>query len=216
MGLSDIFKSNKELEKEKRRAKREKERSVERCISNFSDKVKHIEKERAKIWTKAVELTKNGQKTEAARLLQTYKAQGVMISGYEKKRIFAQNQLDMISGAADMAEVAETIKNLGETTNVDPIELTSNIDDIEMVSADVKDMDAAMNKAFEKDQERLIEYAENDSEIGIDDDLMSALESEAAASVLGPNVINTPSASTNKGDDINAGRDKLKELLGEK
>ncbi len=216
MALSDLFKSSKEKELEKRKAKREKERRVERAIDRISDRVKDLEKERAKIWEKARMLLQNGQKTEAARLLQTYKSQGVMIARYEKQKIFAQNQLNIIVGASDMNTIAEGLGELAGIQDFSPEQLETNLDAMDMVSDDVKDMNKVLDKAFEKDQERLANEADATSDVSVDDDLMKALESEAAAGVLGGRVVDTTTKSESATkNDINAGRNRLKELLGE-
>ncbi len=217
MGLKDLFKSSKEIEQEKRRAKREKERQVERAIDRISDRVKDLEKERAKIWEKARTLLQNGQKIEAARLLHTYKAQGVMIARYEKQKIFAQNQLNMIVGAGDMTDISAGLGDLAKVQDFSPEMLAENLDEVDMIGEDVKDMNKVLDKAFEKDQGRLTAEAEATSDMSVEDELMAALESEAAAGILGDKIVETTSEK-NIGEvasDINAGRNKLKELLGE-
>ncbi len=188
MGLKDLFKSSKEIEHEKRRAKREKERQVERAIDRISDRVKDLEKERTKIWEKARTLLQNGQKTEAARLLHTYKAQGVMIARYEKQKIFAQNQLNMIVGAGDMNDISAGLGDLAKVQDFSPETLAENLDEVDMIGEDVKDMNKVLDKAFEKDQERLTAEAEATSDMAVEDELMAALESEAAAGILGDKV----------------------------
>ncbi len=218
MGLKDIFKSTKERKKEQRKAKREKERTVERVIDRFRDRVKELEKEQKKIWEKARMLLQNGQKAEATRLLQTYKSQSVMISRYEKQKLFAQNQLDIITGASDMAAVTAGLGELAKIQNFTPDEIADNLDDLDMVAGDIKDINNVMDKAFEKDQERLAAEADDLSEISIDDDLMSALENEAAAGILGDKVVenNTTKNSQETTADINAGKNRLNAILNAK
>lgn len=217
MGLSDLFKSTKELEREKKRAQRAMEREVENAIERNAERIRALEKERTKTWENARALVSGGQKSEAARLLQIYKAQGVQIGKLERQKTFAQNQLDRIAGAADMQNVAGVMKNLVAAMNLDPDEFEANLDDVADASDDIKDIDKAMDKAYNKDQERLIAEAEAMNESTIEDEeLMAALEGEAAAGVLGDRVVDHAPADKVRSDDINAGRDRLKALLGDK
>ena len=218
MGLADLFKSTKEKEREKKREQRAKEREVENAIERSNDRIKELEKERTAAWEKARTALVNGHKTEAARLVQTYKALGVQISKIERQKTFARNQLDRIAGAADMQNVSKALSELVRVMNLDPDEFEENLDNVEAVSGDIKDMDRAMNKAFEKDQERMISEADAEKENTIEDaELMAALENEAAAGVLGDKVADiAASGKESTLDDINAGRDRLKALLDEK
>ena len=217
MGLTDLFKSSKEIEREKRRAQRARERQVENAIDRNKDRIKELEKQRAAIWAKARTLLANGQRSEAARLLQNYKAQGVQIAKLERQSMFVQNQLDRIAGAADMQNAADALSKLATIMDLDPNAFEDSLDSVSAVSDDIKDIDKIMNKAFEKDQERMSAEAEAAAESSVEDEeLMAALENEAAAGVLGDKVADPVPSKETVSDEINAGRDRLKALLGEK
>ena len=176
MGLTDLFKSNEEIKREKRRAQRAMEREVENAIDRNRDRIRTLEKERTKTWEKARAMLAGGQRGEAARLLQIYKAQGVQIGKIERQKTYAENQLTRISGAADMQNVAKALTDLVKVMNLDPDVFAENLDGVEAASDDMKDMDKIMNKAFEKDQERMTAEAEAAKEgVVEDEELMAAL-----------------------------------------
>ncbi len=218
MKFTDLFKSSRELEQEKKRARREKERKVERAIDNISDRLKALDSERTKIWDKARTLLQNGQKMEATRLVQTYKALGVQAQQYERQRIFAQNQLAMLTGAEDMKQITTGIGELADMQGISVEEIEANLDKVAAAGEDIKDINRVMNKAYEKDIERLTNEADALSDPAVDADLMAALENEAAAGVLGGRVADAPAATTPQQAtaDINAGRNRLSELLNGK
>ena len=212
MGFKDLFKSAKERERDRRRAKRHQERNIERVIDKMGDRIKAQEKERAKLWEKAKELLQSGKKLEAKRLLERYKGMEVLINRLEKQRMLWQSKLNTIATAGDANEISAALADFGDMLNIDPDKIVDDLERVDDVEGDIKDVNSIIDKEYEKDNAKIAEESEAQSEVSVDDDLMSALESEAAADVLGGKV----SDATKSADDINAGRDRLRVLLNEK
>lgn len=213
MGFRDLFKSTKEREREARREKRRHERSVERVIDRMGDRIKALEKERAKIWAKAKELLQAGKKLEAKRLLERYKGMEVLVNRLEKHQMLWQGKLNTLATAGDANEASAALAEFGEMLNVDPDKIVDDLERVEDVEGEIKEVNSILDKAYEKDNERIAEEAESQGEVSVDNDLMAALESEAAADVLGGKL---PDAAARSEEDINAGRDRLRALLNEK
>lgn len=212
MGFRDLFKSTKELEREKRRAQRRQERQIERVIDRMGERIKAQEKERAKIWEKAKELLQAGKKIDAKRLLERYKGMEVLINRLEKQRMLWHGRLNTIATAGDANEVSSALADFGEMLNIDPDKLVDDLERIDDVEGEIKEVNSVLDKAYEKDNEKIAAEAESQAEVSVDEDLMAALESEAAADVLGGKVTEGDMSD----DDINAGRDRLRALLNEK
>lgn len=212
MGFADLFKSTKEREREARRARRRQERQVERVIDRIGDRIKVQEKERAKVWAKARELLQAGRKQEAQRLLQRYKGMEVLVNRLEKQQMIWQGKLNTIATAGDANEAAAALAGFGEMLNIDPDKIVDDLERMEDVESEIKDVNDVLDKAYDKDNEKIAEEAEKQGEMSVDEDLMAALENEAAAEVSGGNA----DGKEKSADDINAGRDRLRSLLNEK
>lgn len=211
MGFADLFKSTKEREREARRAKRQKERQIERVIDRIADRVKVQEKERAQLWTKARELLQAGKKLDAQRLLQRYKGLEVLINRLERQQMLWRGKLNTIATAADANEAAAALAGFSELLNIDPDKIVDDLERVEDAEDEIKEVNSVLDKAYEKDNEKIAAESDKLGDVAVDEDLMAALESEAAAEIGGglANVTKTE-------DDINAGRDRLRALLDEK
>ena len=209
MGFKDLFKSTKELEREKRRELRSKERQAARGISRLAKSVRDLEKERAKIWAQARGLVQAGQKQEAAKLLQQYKALAVEINRLEKQRMFAQNKLNRVAAAGAIGEITGAIADFAEGMDVSPDKVDEDVGRIDDATGEIDEVNRVVDEAYAADLEKTAEETEAQGEVEVDDDLMASLESEAAADILGGKIADIPKRT----EDINAGRDRLRALL---
>jgi hypothetical protein len=211
MGFADLFKSTKEREREARRAKRQKERQVERVVDRIADRIKVQEKERAQLWAKAREMLQAGKKLDAQRLLQRYKGLEVLINRLERQQMLWRGKLNTIATAADANEAAAALAGFSEMLDIDPDRVVDDLERVEDAEGEIKEVNSVLDKAFEKDNEKIASESEKLGDVTVDEDLMAALESEAAAEIGG----GLANASKTE-DDINAGRDRLRALLEEK
>lgn len=212
MGFADLFKSTKEREREARRAKRQKERQVERVVDRIADRIKAQEKERAQIWAKAREMLQAGKKLDAQRLLQRYRGLEVLINRLERQQMLWRGKLNTIATAADANEAAAALAGFSELLNVDPDRIVDDLERVEDAEGEIKEVNSVLDRAYEKDNERIAAESEKLGDVPVDEDLMAALESEAAADICGGSLANASKTE----DDINAGRDRLRALLDEK
>ena len=217
MGLFDCFKSKEEHERELRRARRRNERKVEQDIDKFDDAIKKLTEERTKVWNQARELLKSGRKMEAQRTLLFFKKYDMAINKLEKQKVFLKSQALQVSTTGNVNTTLNDIKRMAADHDIDPDKLAENLDDVEMLTDDILESNKAMNKAFDRDLDRMSqEVAAGDINYQ-DAELMAALENECAADVLGPKVADTPvSDKSTSNDDINAGAERLKKIISEK
>lgn len=214
MAFSDLFKSTAQRELEKKRELRKKQHEAERGIDNMGDRIKELEKQKSAIWGKAIQATKAGQKTEAARLVQQFKALGVQISRIDKQRIVAQSRLTSVATAGDIGAVTGIIADLAKGQNIDATLIEGNLDQINEVSDDIRDVNQVIDKAYEKDMDRVASEAEQVNAETADVELMAALEREAAAEVSGGKVvINVGKESAVETGDIDDGVSRLNARL---
>lgn len=195
MGLRDLFKSSKERAKEKRRLQRAKERAAKRGIKSLSRDAATLQKERDEIWARAREFVATGRKAEAAKLLQQYKVLGVQINRLEKQRMFAQNKLNTVTTAGTLGEITGAIADYAEGLGVDPDGIGENIDAINDVEGDIDAVNDVLDGACEEDAEKTAEAAKGQDDVAIDDDLMAALESEAAGAVANGSTVGVSTAN---------------------
>lgn len=210
MSFMDFFKSSKELEREKRRKQRANERRAERGIRHLSSLTKGMERERAALWQKARQLLQAGQREEAARVLKQYKLLGVQLERMEQQKMLSQNKLTRVEAAGEIGGITAAIADVADGAGVDPDEIADNFDRISDVEEDADEVDSVVQEEIRKDLEKADEQAAGKEDLPEDDELMQALESEAAAEILGPKVAEDGATAQ---DGINEGRDKLRKLL---
>ncbi len=215
MAISDLFKSTEQRELEKKRELRRKQREAERGIDNMGDRIKELEKQRSAIWEKAIQATMAGQKAEAARLVRQFKAYGVQISRVDKQRIVAQSRLTSVVTAGDIGAVTEIIADHAKEQNSDATLIEGNLDQINEVADDIRDVNQVVDKAYEKDMERADAEAEQVNSETADAELMADLEAVAALRIRGEGkvVVNVGKESTVETGDIDEGLNRMKARL---
>lgn len=211
MGFADLFKSKKEREREQRREQRANERQAERGLARMGQRIKKLEKERTLVWQKARELVLSGHKDEAGKLVSTYKILGVQINCLEKQRLVIQNKLNNVATAGDLSAIVGAMARYAEGMDVDAEGVQEGLDAVTDVEGEIAEVNQVVNGAFDEDVAKAGETAEAQRNEVTDDELMSALEREAAAEVSGGKV-----GLETSGENINSGRDRLRALLKEK
>ena len=86
MSLKDLFKSNKEREREQARKRRKAFREAENSVDAVKDRIKKMKSERDKSWDEARKYLRDGQKSAAQRCLQSVRASEVLMGKLEMKR----------------------------------------------------------------------------------------------------------------------------------
>ena len=153
-----------------------------------------------------------GKKLDAQRLLQRYRGLEVLINRLERQQMLWRGKLNTIATAADANEAAAALAGFSELLNVDPDRIVDDLERVEDAEGEIKEVNSVLDRAYEKDNERIAAESEKLGDVPVDEDLMAALESEAAADICGGSLANASKTE----DDINAGRDRLRALLDEK
>lgn len=182
---SNLFESREAAEKRKRQQARKVERAVERVVDNLSDKIRDMEREREKIWKNAKMKLQSGQKNEAARLLKMYKSKDIMLSRLDRQKSFVQHQLDMITGARDMQIAMGALGEMAAGMDISSDFIADSLENIDIASADINEINKTMDKAFEKNMAQLDRESESLADAEFDENLMNALETEAAGEIAG-------------------------------
>lgn len=105
MVFADLFKSSREIEREKARARRKSLRGVESSTDVVKDEIAALKKERDKAWAQAREYLRDGQKAAAQRLLQSVQSRELTMGKLEKKLwVFNQLALKRRSSRTSRAE----------------------------------------------------------------------------------------------------------------
>ena len=218
MALLDKFiQSKEEREREKGRERRRNERKVQQDIEKFTEAITKLEEERMKVWTQARELLKSGRRTEAQRTLLFYKKYDIAINKLEKQKVFLKSKALEISTTGNVNATLLDIRTMAADHDIDPDKLAESLDNVEMIAEDILDSDKAMNQAFDKDIEHMVQEGRVCEISYRDDELMAALENECAAEVLGPNIAETNMEEKDvPHDDIRAGAERLKKIISEK
>lgn len=209
--LEYLFQSGATRERESRRMLREKQRKVERVIESMGERMRELEKQRAEIWAKALQEIKAGRKTEAARLVQQFKAYGVQIAQIDKQRIVIQSRLMNVSTVGEIGSVLGTITEMAKIRNINVEEVEDKLETLDLVYDDIGDINKTMDETHKRDAARTAVEAEKMGTEVTDQDLMAALEREAAVEIGGGStIVNAGKETLTDTGDINDGVSRLK------
>lgn len=215
MGIGDLFKSTKELEREKNRARRRALRDVERAADVVKDRIATLKKERDAAWAQARDYLRDGQKAAAQRCLQSVQANELMMGKLERKSwVFGQLSTKMEMAKTDQ-EFASALANLNTTLEIDPDKIAEALDDTNDSLSEQGDIDKIWDKEYGKEMNGL---AQSDSIPSVED-MMASLEKEVVADVSGGKSVAGKVATAgaeavgNVAEAIGEGRRKLKALM---
>lgn len=217
MGLSDLFKSTKEIEREKARERRRALREVETATDAVRDEIATLKKERDAAWAQAREYLRDGQKAAAQRTLQSVQSRELMMGKLEKKLwVFNQLALKMKMAKTDQ-EFASALAKLNKTLEIDPDKMADVLGDVDDSLAEQGDVDKNWDKRYEKEMNGL---AQSDAVPSMEE-MMGSLEKEVVADVAGgaaiAGAVPTAEAKASAGiaEGIGEGRRRLKALMDE-
>lgn len=215
MSIADLFKSSKEIEREKNRARRRALRDVERATDVVKDRIATLKRDRDTAWTQAREYLRDGQKAAAQRCLQSVKANEMMMGKLERKNwVFSQIATKMEMAKTDQ-EFSAALANLNTTLEVDPDKLAETLDDVGGTLSEQGDIDKMWDKEYGKEMEGL---ASSDAVPSVEE-MMSNLEKEVVADVTGGRSMAGKVSSEAKdstggiAEAIGEGRRRLKALM---
>ena len=213
--LDNLFKSTREIEKERLKETRIVEREVDKDLARFDDQILALVKQRDTAWSEARELLKSGRKTEAQRQLLYYKRYDIQITKLENQKAFLTGQAVQIRSTGNAAVTLADIRTMAADQGINPDVLDENLSEMELINQDIADSDKQMSAAFDRDLDNMRKAEANGSIRYEDADLMAALENECVAEISGQS---TPAETTAQANShgLSEGAERLKKLLGSK
>lgn len=215
MVFADLFKSSREIGREKARARRKSLRGVESSTDVVKDEIAALKKERDKAWAQAREYLRDGQKAAAQRLLQSVQSRELTMGKLEKKLwVFNQLALEMKMAKTDQ-EFATALDRLNKTLEIDPDRIADVLGDVDDSLSEQAAVDKIWDKGYEKKMNGL---AQSDAVPSVEE-MMGNLEKEVVADVTGgtPMTSVAPSAERKTvggiAEGIGEGRRRLKALM---
>lgn len=215
MGIADLFKSSKEIEREKNRARRRALRDVERASDVVKDRIATLKKERDAAWTQAREYLRDGQKAAAQRCLQSVQANELMMGKLERKSwVFSQLATKMEMAKTDQ-EFAAALGNLNTTLEIDPDKVADVLGDVDGTLSEQGDIDKIWEKEYGKEMNGL---SQSDAIPSVEE-MMANLEKEVVADVTGGKSVAGRVSSAGRdavggiAEAIGEGRRRLKALM---
>ncbi len=215
MGLSDLFKSTREIEREKAHSRRRALRDVESATDTVKEEIATLKKDRDAAWAQAREYLRDGQKAAAQRTLQSVQSCELMMGRLEKKLwVFNQLALRMKMAKTDQ-EFANALEKLNRTLEIDPDRMADVLGDVDDSLSEQVDVDKNWDKRYEKEMNGL---AQSDAVPSMEE-MMGSLEKEVVADVAGGAAIAgavpaaEAKASVGIADGIGEGRRRLKALM---
>lgn len=207
--IKNLFKSQKQKDKDRRRAQRQAFRQAETAKDKTNDQVRELTKEADQHWQAAREAAKAGQKAAAQRHLTSYRASQVLMTKLEQKKwVFAQ-QLTKLEAAQTDQDFASALGTINKVMEIDPENVTDIFDETRDMLGEQEDLDRFWGSLYEKEMDgatgKLEDY------IPSMDELSSELEGEVAAELGTP----APSASgmAKLDERIDSGLERARKLL---
>lgn len=215
MGIADLFKSSKDIEREKNRARRRALRDVERASGDVKDRIATLKKERDAAWTEAREYLRDGQKAAAQRCLQSVQSNELMMGKLERKSwVFSQLATKMEMAKTDQ-ELAKALSILNSTLDIDPDKVADVLGDVDDTLSEQGDIDKIWEKEYGKEMNGL---SQSDAIPSVEE-MMANLEKEVVADVTGGKSVAGKVASVGKdavgsvSEASGEGRRRLKALM---
>ena len=206
MGIGDLFKSSREIEREKERNIKKAMNNAHKALETVKTRGKTLREERDKAWNDAREKLKQGQKAAAQRLLRSVQANDVMLQKLDRKAwVFSEYVTNLEMARTDEA-FAKALGKLNVTMKINPDLIANTLEKTDMMLEDQTDVEAIWDEKYGNSMNNL---ALNDT-ITSEADYMTMLENEAAGSIGSANVV----TDSGNSDKINAIREKLSSLTG--
>ena len=206
MGIGDLFKSSREIEREKERNIKKAMNNAHKALETVKTRGKTLREERDKAWNDAREKLKQGQKAAAQRLLRSVQANDVMLQKLDRKAwVFSEYVTNLEMARTDEA-FAKALGKLNVTMKINPDLIANTLEKTDMMLEDQTDVEAIWDEKYGDSMNNL---ALNDT-ITSEADYMTMLENEAAGSIGSANVV----TDSGNSDKINAIREKLSSLTG--
>jgi len=148
MALGDLFKSQKDRDREAQRTRRKAFREAENAVDVVKDRVAKLKQERDKAWGEARGYLQDGQKAAAQRSLQTCRAAELMGAKLELKRWVFEQLLTKLELAKTDQEFTHAMAAITTVVQIDPEAVADVMGEIEDKLGDQVDTDKVWEKMY--------------------------------------------------------------------
>lgn len=208
MGFSDLFKSGKQLARERQRAIQKAMNEAKSALNTCHVRLDTLRRERDAAWNDAREKLKNGQKAAAQLALKTVQAKDAEIRNVEHRDWVFNGYVTKLEMAQVDQIFSGALDKLNHTMHIDPAKIETTIAQTDDLLAEQSEVDDIWGAEYDNSLNSL---AMNESIPSLDE-MMQVLETEAAGSLGGSIAENNSSLAP----EINASRKKLDELQNKK
>ena len=214
MGVFDVFKSQEEREKERKRAQRKAFRDARKNVDVMKEKVGGLKEKREQAWQEARGYLKNGQKSAAERCMQTVRSAEILIDKLEKKYWVSEQMLVKLDLAKTDKEFAQSLASVQTVIDIDPDTVTDIFDELKDKLGEQGEIEKLWDGAY---RDEMKDMARDGGEIVPSmEEMMKNLEEEVAMDVRESSVLEErESPESGLAEEIGAGRKKLRDLLGD-
>lgn len=153
MGLGDLFKSEKERERDQQKKRRKAFREAENAVDAVKERVAKVKKERDRYWSEARQYLKDGKKAAAQRGLQSCRAAEVMVAKLETKRWVFEQLLVKLELAKTDQEFAKSLEAIDAVVQIDPDTVADVLGAVEDKLGEQADVDKIWERAHTKEME---------------------------------------------------------------
>ncbi len=216
MAFKDLFKSQKERERDSEKKRRMAFRRAEKSVDAVKDRLGKLKKERDKVWAEAKQYLRDGQKAASQRALQTHRASQVMMTKLERKRWVFEQLLTQLELAKTDQEFSGALSALNVVVEIDPEKVDDVLSEIETKLADQADTDKVWERVYSKEMEGVEEKMVD--VVPSLDEMAKQIEDEVAAEMQGARAgTKGLEGAKDKGLEpkISEGRKRLKKLMEE-
>ena len=156
MGLKDLFKSDKERQRELEKNRRRAFREADNALDSVKDRGRKLQAERDKQWAQAREYLKSGQKAAAQRCVQSVRSNELLLHKLQQKEWVFGNLLTKLDLAKSDQEFADSLKAITAVVNIDP----EKVDDVLAEVEDKLGEQGATDKIWERMHSKEMEGVE--------------------------------------------------------
>ena len=214
MAFTDLFKSDKTRIDELKKKQHRLELTARRGVRKLDESADDLERQRAELWSKAMQYVKMGQKSEAENLVRQHKFRGILLNKLQQQKFVVESRLTQFAIASTMNEIVQGVQDFAQSLQLDPGVMETNLDNIDTLLDDTEVTWDILGRAYDRDVRKMKSQGKTYAESDISSE-MAALEREAAASLVGEgkatSAVNPERVVAR--DEINAGLKKINERL---
>jgi hypothetical protein len=216
MGLSDLFKSGKDREREEKKKRRKAFREAERAVDVVKGRAAKLKRESGEKLQEARQYLRDANQAASNRSLQAHRACEVMVTKLEMKRWVFEQLLTNLELAKTDQDFTQALSAVNTVIEINPDAVEDVLGEVTDKLGDQVDTDKIWEKAYGKQME------------GVEGDLLDTIPSieemqkQLEGDVVGDMKATEQSQAASEGqgnghlqEKIGDGQKRLKDLLGD-